>query len=177
MLVGVLSDTHGQLPAIQEVSRQLKEAGVELVLHLGDDYQDVEWFLAEGFKLIAVPGLYCPEYRQPQIPNLRLEEIGGVRFLLTHSPEFNLSDLPAAQADRPPQIVLYGHTHIPDLREQDGILWLNPGHLKDRDKRGHPPSYALVRLEPSRLTLQILRLADQAVLAEASFSLPDLSRI
>lgn len=177
MLVGVLSDTHGQLQTIQEVSRQLKEAGVELVLHLGDDYRDLEWFLAEGFRIIAVPGLYCPEFRQPQIPNLRLEEIGGVRFLLTHSPEFSLSDLAAAAAAPSPQIVLYGHTHIPDLSDRNGILWLNPGHLKDRDKRGHPPSYALLRFEPARLTLQIIRLADRTVLEEASFSLPDLIRI
>ena len=177
MLLGVLSDTHGHLKAIQEVSRQLREAGVELVVHLGDDYRDLEWFRAEGFQVVAVPGLYCPEFRQPQIPNLRLEEFAGVRFLLTHSPEFRLTDLPPTQVDHRPQIVLYGHTHIPAITERDGMIWINPGHLKDQDKRGYPPSYALIRLEPAQLTVQILRLADQDILEQAVFSLPDFSRI
>ncbi len=172
MLIGVISDTHGNLKAIQEVSQRLRAAGVELVIHLGDDYRDADWLSADGFRVLAVPGLYCPEFKEPGIPNLRLEELAGVRVLLTHSPEFRLTDLPPQQlAAGPPQLVLFGHTHIPALSQREGVIWLNPGHLKDQDKRGHPQTYALLQLEPSQVVVQIRKLADGTVLENASFFL------
>lgn len=167
MLLGVISDTHGNLAAIQEACRQLRQAKVDLVFHLGDDYRDIDWFVAEGFQVIAVPGLYCPEYHQPQIPNQRLEEVQGLRFLLTHSPEFR--PLPS---DPAPQVVLYGHTHIPAIKMQEGVLWINPGHLRDQDKKGYPASYALLRLEPPQLTVEIIKLVDGTVLTAGSYTLP-----
>ena len=41
MLLGILSDTHGNLEAIQEVASRFLAAQVDLVLHLGDDYLDI----------------------------------------------------------------------------------------------------------------------------------------
>lgn len=168
MLLGVVSDTHGNLKGIQELCRQLRQAGVTLVFHLGDDYRDTDWLAAEGFQVIAVPGLYCPEYHQPQIPRVRLEEVGGVRFLLAHSPEH--TDLGATNPK--PQVILSGHTHIPSLKRQEGVVWLNPGHLKEQDKKGYPPTYALLRLEPPRLQVEIIQLNDGKVLLADTFTLP-----
>ena len=73
MLLGIVSDTHGNVEAIQEVTRRFLAAKVDLVLHLGDDYLDVLFFEAADFKILAVPGLYCPEYRDPAIANRRIK--------------------------------------------------------------------------------------------------------
>ncbi len=82
---------------------------------------------------------------------------------MTHNPEASRFDQPG---DWDPQgmsldvdIVLYGHTHIPSIREKQGILWVNPGHLKAHDRRGYPLSYALMHLSPSSVDVKIVALA------------------
>ena len=94
MLLGVLSDSHGNVEAIQDVIRRFMEAKVDLVLHLGDDYLDMLFFEAANLKILAVPGLYCPEYRDPAIPNRRIENLAGVKIMMTHSPEVSKFDQP-----------------------------------------------------------------------------------
>ena len=42
----------------------------------------------------------------------------------------------------PGTVVLYGHTHVLDCREQDGLVLLNPGSTTI-PKGGNPPSYML----------------------------------
>ena len=174
MLLGILSDTHGNVEAIQDVTRLFLAAKVDLVLHLGDDYLDMLFFEAANLPVIAVPGLYCPEYRDPAIPNRRIENLSGVRILLTHSPEISKFDQPGdldPQGNAPVDIVLYGHTHIPNIQEREGVLWINPGHLKAFDRRGHVLSYALMNLTPPRVDVRILALATGQTLFSTVFTL------
>lgn len=162
MLLGVVSDTHGNVPAIQAVADRFRRAAVDQVLHLGDDYLDILFFEAAHLKVVAVPGLYCQEYRDPTIPNRRLENLAGVTFLMTHTPELSKFDLPGdlnpASWPEEVDVVLYGHTHIPGIVERQGVWWVNPGHLKAHDRRGHPLSYAFIRLDPPAVDVRIVGL-------------------
>ncbi len=174
MVLGILSDTHGNVEAIQEVIRRFLAAKVDLVLHLGDDYLDMLFFEAANLPVIAVPGLYCPEYRDPTILNRRIENLSDVRILLTHTPEVSKFDQPGdldPQGNAPVDIVLYGHTHIPNIQEREGVLWVNPGHLKAFDRRGHILSYALMNLTPPRVDVRILSLATGQTLSSTVFTL------
>ena len=174
MLLGVLSDSHGNAEAIQEVAHRFIKAKVNLVLHLGDDYLDMLFFEAANLKVLAVPGLYCPEYRDPTIPNRRIENLAGVKIMMTHSPEASKFDQPGdLNPEDNPQvdIILYGHTHIPGIQEKDGVLWVNPGHLKAHDRRGYPLSYALMHLAPLKVDVHILSLATGQILFNTSFTL------
>ncbi len=63
MLVGVVSDTHGNREGMLLVAERLKSLGVGILLHLGDDYQDMATLSQAGLEVLGVPGLYCPEYR------------------------------------------------------------------------------------------------------------------
>jgi putative phosphoesterase len=174
MLLGIVSDTHGNIEAIQEVIRHFMASAVDLVLHLGDDYLDMLFFEAAHLKILAVPGLYCPEYRDPTIPNRRIENLAGVNILMTHSPEIGTFDQPEnVDSKENPQIdiVLYGHTHIPHIQEKNGVLWVNPGHLKAHDRRGHLLSYALMYLTPPQVDVRILTLATGQMLHYTVFTL------
>jgi uncharacterized protein len=175
MLLGILSDSHGNVEAIQEVASRFLAAKVNQVFHLGDDYLDVLFLEAVNLKVLAVPGLYCPEYRDPTIPNRRLETLAGVKILMTHSPEASKFDQPGdldpEGASPDVDIVLYGHTHIPSIKEIQGVLWVNPGHLKAHDRRGYPFSYALMRLAPPTVDVRIVALATEQILLTTVFTL------
>jgi predicted phosphodiesterase len=56
------------------------------------------------------------------------------------------------------QVSFYGHTHIPEIKENTGVLWVNPGHLQEEDKRGFPPSFAVVDFDKGKVTARIVDL-------------------
>ena len=175
MLLGILSDTHGNVEAIQDVAHRFLVAKVHQVLHLGDDYLDLLFLEAANLKVVSVPGLYCPEYRDPTIPNRRIENLEGVKILMTHSPEVSKFDQPG---DLDPEgvsadvdIVLYGHTHIPRIQEKQGVLWVNPGHLKAHDRRGYPFSYAFMHLTPPTVDVKIVALTRGETFLNTEFTL------
>jgi putative phosphoesterase len=173
MIVGVVSDTHGNREGMLLLAERLKSLGVQTVLHLGDDYQDLATLTRAGLEVLGVPGLYCPEYRDPKILNRQVVELGGLKFLLTHTEARSRFDGPE---DLDPEMicyevdaVLFGHTHAPALEERQGIAWVNPGHLRHRTDRGSPPTFALLHISPLELKVQIRRLVDGLVFLEKTF--------
>jgi uncharacterized protein len=176
MLIGIVSDTHGNLEAVSRVAASFLEAGVDKVIHLGDDYTDIRELTAVGLQVIAVPGLYCPEYCAPNIPRRRIESFNGMKVLLTHTPSRHSSDKPGdlVPENCPPEVslVLYGHTHIPRIKEQGRVLWVNPGHLKARDSRGYPLTYALISFDPDWVRVEIRALDTNEIIAASEKQRP-----
>lgn len=173
MIVGVVSDTHGNRPGMLLLAERLKSRRIRTLLHLGDDYRDFDALIQAGFEVVGVPGVYCPEYRDPAIPNRLIVELGGLKFFLTHTECRHKFDSPA---DPDPELacyeadaVLFGHTHAPTVEERQGLAWINPGHLRDRPDRGHPPTFALLHISPPELKVQIHPLAGGPPLLERVF--------
>jgi uncharacterized protein len=173
MIVGVVSDTHGNREGMLLLADRLKSLGIQTLLHLGDDYRDLAILTQSGLEVLGVPGVYCPEYRDPKIPNRWIVELGGLRFLLTHTECRHKFDGPG---DPDPEMacyevdaVLFGHTHTPMLEERQGVAWINPGHLRERTDRGHPPTFALLHISPPELKVQVQRLVDGLSIQEKVF--------
>ncbi|HIP85959.1 MAG TPA: metallophosphoesterase [Pyrodictium sp.] len=143
MLVGVISDTHDDLRAVDRAAKVFKEKGVDIVLHLGDI---VAPFTLARFKknsiekLIAVFGNNCGErlglkrvadehgYTITEPPHVL--EIAGRRILMLHGwgPTEHTRRLVESFAKSGNyNIVLYGHTHLVDVRRINGTLIVNPG--------------------------------------------------
>jgi putative phosphoesterase len=171
MRLGLVSDTHGELENLREAARRLvREWRVEAIAHLGDECEDVV-VLEEfpGPEIIRVPGVFCEHYRDPAIPNRLVRELAGHRVLFTHTPTSHANDLPGDPkpeelvACREVDVVAFGHTHVPLVEERDGVLWVNPGHLKGQDKRGHAPSFAVVDLAADRVEVRLVDLAGGVV--------------
>lgn len=167
MLVGVVSDTHGNLGGMRCLAERLKAKGASTLLHLGDDYRDAKTLGQLGMKVIGVPGVFCREYGDPRVPNRMVVELGGVKMLLTHTESRHKYDAPGDPDPRTlapeVQIVLFGHTHNPALEWRQGVLWLNPGHLRDRRDRGYPPTFAVLALSPQEISIEIRRLEDDGL--------------
>jgi len=174
MLVAVVSDTHGNRAGMASLAARLQALKVKEVLHLGDDYQDIKDLAAAGFEVLAVPGIYCPEYARARPPNRRVVQLAGVKMLLSHTPQRHRHDRPGdPDPEAPPpgvKLVLYGHTHVPSLEEKDGVWRLNPGHLRPHPDKGHPPTFALLELASRKVRVSIQRLEDGEVLLEREIS-------
>ena len=126
----VLSDSHS---ALNFMFQAVDFVEPDALIHLGDYYDDGE-ALAEQFPEIPfyqVPG-NCDLYRcDPSVPLILTEEVCGVRLYMTHGHCHDVKktscilEQDARKAGA--QAALYGHTHIPDCRYEDGMWILNPG--------------------------------------------------
>jgi len=135
MKLGVLADTHDNMPKIARAVELFNREEVELVLHAGDYISPItakELKKLEA-KLIGVFGnndgdkpLLIRRFREEGIGELyedyRELELGGRRLVLMHQPKF----LEALIASRKYDVIIYGHTHEVDLRAGPPLV-LNPG--------------------------------------------------
>lgn len=146
MIIGVLSDTHGNLPlmlAVAEAAIKIFHAG--RIFHLGDDHADAEVLRDAEYTVTAVPGLWCPEYHHPHIPKRLVEDFDGVTLVAVHAAKDLLPQ------DYDADLILTGHTHRATIERVGKALHVNPGHLKATDRTGVPPSFAIVRIEPHEI--------------------------
>jgi hypothetical protein len=165
MKIGVVSDSHGHVGNLRCAIKALREARVNRIVHLGDNYDDVSVLSGdEGADIMQVPGVFCPSYQEPGIPNRVVVEWEGIKVLLSHTAEAHKNDLPSdlkpeeVVASGEVRMVLIGHSHIPEIKEHAGVIWVNPGHLKDDDKKGYPPTYAILEIVGTEVRARILTL-------------------
>lgn len=131
MTILVLSDSHSTLRFMRLCAQTIKP---DAIIHLGDYFDDGAVLAEElpGTPLYQVPG-NCDRYRcPPGQPETLIDRIFGVNIYLTHGHRHQvkmgigalLRDARAAKVD----VVLYGHTHIPDCHREEDWLWvMNPG--------------------------------------------------
>jgi len=129
MLVGVLADSHDNLPKLRAAVELLRDRGAEHVIHAGDLVAPfaVKVLVGCGIPLTAVFGNNDGE--KEGIRKLSKDvhdaphtfELDGRRIVLAH----DLSKVPdKARADA--DVVVFGHTHRVTVEEGPPLL-LNPG--------------------------------------------------
>jgi putative phosphoesterase len=125
MLVGVISDTHGLLRP--EALAALH--GADCVIHAGDiGGGEVLDRLAELAPVYAIRGNNDGAAWAAQLPDTRTLEFAGVSVYVIHDVH-DLRRQPPASAV---QVVISGHSHSPQAREEAGVLYLNPGSAGPR---------------------------------------------
>jgi putative phosphoesterase len=173
MRLGVVSDTHKHILNLNKAIDFLRGQDVSMFIHLGDDYTDPDETAERDF--LRVPGVFSDVYTDVRVPNRIIKNVVGWRLLLTHTVSSHSNDLPDdlkpedVIREKRADIVLYGHTHLPEIRQEEGIIFINPGHLKNEDKRGFPPTFAFVELTINRVLVRIYRLTDYEIFAESTF--------
>jgi hypothetical protein len=146
VLVGVISDTHGVLPAsIHEVF-----AGVERIIHAGDiGSQAVLDELEAIAPVSAVEGNTDGGWQHRPLPGRLTVTVDGVRIHIGHK----LPDLVRAGIPDGVEFVVYGHTHVAAARDIDGVWYVNPGSARE-PRDGSPPSVALIEIAGDRRDVQ-----------------------
>ena len=150
MRIGVISDTHGLLrpEAIAALS------GSDRILHAGDvgDPEIIDR-LRELAPVTAVRGNVDRGPWAAALPETELVEVVGVSIYMLH-------DL--AQLDLKPEaagfrVVIYGHSHRPQVEEKNGVLYFNPGSAGPR-RFQLPVSLGRLEMEKGKVRGEIVNL-------------------
>lgn len=158
MLAVILADTH-----IPRRAKRLPGAlrpyleRADVILHAGDVMQPaVLEELSSYAPTCAVRGnLDPPEAKLPETVEL---DLGGTPVAMVHDSgrkEGRLRRL--ARRFPEARVVVFGHSHIPFLEDEDGLMLLNPG--SPTDKRRQPEyTFALLETGAGEVSANILTL-------------------
>jgi len=147
MLVHVLADTHGLLRP--EVLERLR--GSDLILHAGDVGEaTILDELATIAPVRAVAGNVDVHGELARLPATVEGELDGLPFKMTHRRE----DVPRSWY-REARLVVFGHSHRPELEWIGGCLVLNPGAV-GRRRFKLPLTMARLTVRGGRLIPEIL---------------------
>lgn len=146
MILGIMSDSHGDLAAVKRAADFAGEA--DLWLHAGDLCPDAE-FLARysGKRVISVAG-NCDGLAAASKAD-EFFEVEGKKIWLTHGHQarvkLGLGQLVDWAGHYEADLVVYGHTHIADISSCGKLQILNPGSVS---RPYHTkPSFLKVRIE------------------------------
>ena len=157
-LAVVIADTH-----LPRRARTLPEGLVphlqraDLILHAGDLMDPA---LLEGLAAYAPTRAVRGNLDPPEagLPETLEFEFGGARVAMIHDSGTKRGRRSRMQRRFPgARVVVFGHSHIPWLEDQDGLLLLNPGSPTDRRKQP-THTFGLLRLEDGEVAAEILAL-------------------
>ncbi len=145
--IAVISDTHGILRP--ETVEALRSA--ELILHGGDiaNRKTLDR-LGECARVIAVRG-NCDKEWAEALPQEVCFELYGKKIYMVHNRKQRSEE--AETAD----IVIYGHSHKYEEKEENGRLWLNPGSGGPR-RFGKPVTMAMLEIDEESGSLAVKRI-------------------
>ncbi|MCK5807810.1 metallophosphoesterase family protein [bacterium] len=147
MRILLISDTHGSIPF------DLQELKCDVLMHAGDVgplslmnsfYEFDSWNAVLGntdFDLVETlpPTLFSREY--------------GPSIFMVHNlaaPHRIIAENSVDIEKLKPEMVFYGHTHLPDITEKNNIIYVNPGSL-GKPGLTNIQSYAIVTTESDRV--------------------------
>ncbi len=130
MIVGILSDTHDNLPNIEKAVNFFNEKKVEFVIHAGD-------FVAP-FSVLRLKKLNCPWHgvygnNDGEKPGLFKASEGRIleaplRIKLADRKITVVHDLNKLDVDNEnAHVIIFGHTHMTQVIKEKNKLLINPG--------------------------------------------------
>jgi len=144
--IAVISDTHGLLrPELVEVLKTCDH-----IIHAGDvgDRKTLD-ALREIAPVTAVRGNVDAGRWAEELSPWEAVELGGRRFYVIHDLHRLDLDPEAAGFD----VVIFGHSHAPEVRKEGSVFFINPGSAGP--KRFHfPVSYVRVDIVDDKLALE-----------------------
>lgn len=126
----ILSDSHGCVETMQAAVEWEKP---HAIVHLGDYWADAGKLqrLLPPVPFYQVAG-NCDRHRwEPEQTLCMTTSFGGVLCMMVHGHQYGVKSgllrLCLAAREARAQVALFGHTHSPLCRWEDGILLMNPG--------------------------------------------------
>jgi len=151
-LIGIISDTHSRLS--QATLNIFK--GVDIIIHAGDiGAPEILEVLEHTAPVIAVRGNMDGGSWINELPDSRVVKIGKVLLYVLH----DLYELDLDPKAGGFNAVISGHTHRPVIKEQDGVLYLNPGSVSYPGYAGQN-TVALLQVKGKRLSARFVEVGE-----------------
>lgn len=153
----VISDSHGNTSLAEKVIK--KHRDVDMVIHLGDYFRDANK-LEDLFPQLHFEYVYGnSDFLIGDVPIEKVLEIEGQRILITHGHRYSVKwgteRLQAKAVNENIQLILFGHTHISQVKHYPGYIILNPGSISD--PRGEDDeSYAIVSIDNLKIDVMLM---------------------
>ncbi|MCL6500516.1 MAG: metallophosphoesterase [Candidatus Pacearchaeota archaeon] len=161
MKIGVIGDTHDNIPNIQKAVKIFKRKKVNFVIHTGDiiSPSTVDYF--KGLHLIFVQGNCDGDVEKIKekvteiggkffIGGFGEMEIGGKKIAITHKPTVIETILGAKY-----NYILYGHTHEQKVEKIGNVTLINPGsHYLGSNKKEN----CIVILDLLKNSIEIIKI-------------------
>jgi len=140
MLIGIMSDTHDDIVQTQKAVATFNQKKVDHVLHAGDI---ISPFMIDTLKELKAPltGVFgnndgdraLLERKSGLLPSMKISgtfariDLGGMSIGLVHGNDRELLETLAACGSL--DLLVYGHTHRPEIRREGALLIVNPGEV------------------------------------------------
>lgn len=137
--IGIISDTHGLLrPEVEETLQ-----GCEAILHGGDvNKPEIIEKLNRIAPTYVVRGNNDKEWAG-KLPETLTVSLCGIRFYMVHNKKY----IPKREGDlKDVDIIVYGHSHKYEEKQENGRLLLNPGSCGPR-RFTQPITFAVLAVE------------------------------
>lgn len=150
MRIGVVSDTHGKPEFLRKALQQMGH--IDLLIHAGDHYRDALSLGKEtGLRVTAVVGNCDWDTAGPLEQVLEIE---GRRILVVHGHLYGVKSgsqkLAKMLQDGSYDLIIYGHSHMPEITSLPHGYLLNPGSLAS-PRRGSKRSYGIVEIDKNKV--------------------------
>ncbi|MBQ4601246.1 MAG: YfcE family phosphodiesterase [Clostridia bacterium] len=161
MRIIVFSDSHNNDSNMRR-ALELNRCRFDLCIHLGDGCREFELLSEEytDIPFVTVDGNGEDFFGSKRVSETVLD-LDGKRIFVTHGHRYNVkfgtTALEYRAVEKECDIVLYGHTHIPDNRYLPDIMGralyvFNPGSIS-RQPFGHKPSFGVIEITKAGISL------------------------
>jgi putative phosphoesterase len=140
MLIGIMSDTHDDIAQTKKAVATFNRKKVDHVLHAGDI---ISPFMIDTLKELQAPliGVFgnndgdrvLLERKSGLLPSMKISgtfariDLGGMRIGLVHGNDRELVETLTTSGSL--DLLVYGHTHRPEIRREGTLLVINPGEV------------------------------------------------
>jgi putative phosphoesterase len=160
MKIGVLSDTHLRVPddMLEHILEEVF-ADTDMILHAGDIVTRTVLGRLEENGVIAVCGNMDDYEVADSLPMVRIVPAAGKRIGLIHGwgSKDGLAQRISARFDDRPDLIVFGHSHVPFWGLVDGTYMFNPGSASQNRYSGSA-TVGLIEIVDNRMTGSILPL-------------------
>lgn len=148
MKILIVSDTHGRE---QNLDRVLEEVGkFDFFIHLGD-VEDGEDYIRAVIGNVPLAMVAGNNDFFTDLSGEAVFSLGNYRVMVTHGHYYYVSRghdyLAKAAREKGADIVMYGHTHRPCLKQREGLTILNPGSLSLPRQKGYQPTWVIMEID------------------------------
>lgn len=154
-------DSHRHPVVLEEMAEIIRREQPQLFVHTGDNYADFQRLLRKT----KVPGYgvrgNCDYGLIAGAPEELVFDYQGYNIFLTHGHQYgakhSLALLLQRTRDLGADVVIFGHSHMPMVQEEQGILLVNPGSIP-LPRGGSDSGYAKIYVKNNKLQGQLLKI-------------------